>query len=101
MNKVVSKIDNLRQKRGWTVYKLSVESGISQQAIHKWNGSNTFPSIPNLQQICNAFGMTLGEFFTDSDLVELTPELKTLINDWRALSTEDRKTINDIIKKLK
>ncbi len=101
MNSVVAKIDKLRKQRGWTVYKLSVESGISQQAIHKWNGGDTYPSIPNLQQICDAFGMTLGEFFTDGDLVELTPELKNLIDDWRTLAAEDRKTINDLIKKLK
>lgn len=101
MNDVVAKIEKLRKERDWTVYKLALESGISQQAIHKWNGGNTYPSIPNLQQICVAFGITLGEFFTEGDLIELTPELKALLDDWRALSAEDRKTINDLIKKLK
>jgi transcriptional regulator with XRE-family HTH domain len=101
MHKVSYKIDKLRSARNWSVYKLAQESGISPNTIHQWLHTDTVPTIPALQEICKGFGITLGEFFTDADLVKITPELKALIDNWRTLTPENKKIITDLMKRLK
>jgi len=41
---------------------------------------NTTPSIETLEIICNAFGITLSQFFAETDMVGLPPELKSLFD---------------------
>ena len=100
MNEVTQRIDKLRSDRGWTVYKLSMESGVAQQTIHNWFSSKTYPLIPALMEICEAFGITMGDFFADGNLVEMTPELRELHEDWSRLSPADRASVKSIIKSL-
>lgn len=98
MNFITEKIEKFRAERGWTVYKLSQESGIAQPTIHKWIGSpESFPSIPALIQICEAFRITLVEFLLDSELVELTAERKSLFDKWKLLTKNQQEAISAII----
>jgi transcriptional regulator with XRE-family HTH domain len=99
MINVVKRIDDLRKERGWTVYKLSVETGLTQQAIHAWNNKSV-PSIATLEIICDAFGITMADFFTEKYTVEVTPQIKLLFDNWRTLTTEEQKLIDTLIKKL-
>ena len=56
---IVKKIDKIRVQRGWTFYKLSQESGLTQQTFTKWMEGKTIPTIPALKAVCDAFGITL------------------------------------------
>ena len=98
MNAVVERIERMRTVRGWTVYKLSSESGVSQQAIHKWIGSDTYPTIPNLIQICDAFQISLVEFFGWGDITEANFEEKQLMENWRKLSKPKQDAVKVMIK---
>jgi len=50
-----------------------------------------------LEAICKAFGITLSEFFADSDMVELTPELRELFDKWIRLSPNQKNAIKTMI----
>ena len=52
---------------------------------------NTVPSITTLETICDAFGITLSQFFAEGEMVELTPELKVLFENWVSLTPAKRK----------
>lgn len=94
---IVRKIDEMRVKKGWTFYKLSQESGLSQQTFTKWIAGNTVPSITALESVCNAFNITLAEFFSDGNVVEISPEISAVLSNWKYLSKEQKQTIKSII----
>jgi Predicted transcriptional regulators len=74
---VLEKITSLREERGWTTYRLSKLSGIPQSTISTWYRKNLMPPIDKLEIICQTFGITLAEFFNDTDvLVSMTEEEK-------------------------
>ena len=95
---IVRKIDEMRVKRGWTFYKLSQESGLSQQTFTKWMDGKTVPTIPAIKAVCDAFGISLANFFAENDLVEVTPETKVIFDNWHHLTKEEQESIKTIIE---
>lgn len=66
----VKKIKKLLDDRQWSVYKLSKLSGVSQSTLSNMFNRNNDPSISTLGDICNAFGITLSQFFAnDGEMV--------------------------------
>ncbi len=93
-------LERLRQlldDRGWTEYRLSKECGLSQSTIGNIYRRNTTPSIDTLEIICKAFGITLSQFFAETDMVELTPELKALFDGWVSLTQEQKAAVQNMI----
>lgn len=62
---VLDRIVELRQKRGWSEYRLAEESDITQSTISSWYRKNMIPTIPSLSKICDAFDITLSQFFLE------------------------------------
>ena len=93
-------LERLRQlldDRGWTEYRLAKECGLSQSTIGNIYRRNTTPSIDTLEIICKAFGITLSQFFAEANMVELTPELKSLFDSWISLTPEQKTAVHNII----
>lgn len=93
-------LERLRQllnDRGWTEYRLSKECGLSQSTIGNIYRRNTTPSMETLEIICKAFGITLSQFFAETDMVELTPELKSLFDGWVSLTPEQKSAVQNMI----
>ncbi|MBQ8624251.1 MAG: helix-turn-helix transcriptional regulator [Oscillospiraceae bacterium] len=88
------------KERGWTEYRLSKECGLSESTLANIFRRNTVPSISTLESICAGFGITLSQFFSDGDMVELTPELKELFDNWISLTAEQKKAALQMIKAL-
>lgn len=91
------KLKRLLQERGWTEYRLSKNSGLAETTIGNIFKRNTVPSIPTLEIICKSFGITLSQFFAEGDMVELTPELKELFNNWVNLTLEQKQAVNHLL----
>lgn len=87
------KIDDMRVAKGWSFYKLSQESGLSQQTFTQWMGGKTIPTIQALQSVCNAFGITLAEFFAEDGVIVSTVETKQLMDKWEFLNTKEKESI--------
>ena len=95
---VLEKITSLREERGWTTYKLSKLSGIPQSTISTWYRKNLMPPIDKLEIICQTFGITLAEFFNDTDvLVSMTEEEKNMLSQWNLLTPAQRAAVINII----
>lgn len=97
-SEIIERIKALCQARSWTSYRLAKESGITYSTLctmlHKVNS----PSIPTLIKICDAFGITLGEFFDkDNDTALLTDEQKTHLLQWNSLSEENKSMVEKYI----
>jgi len=87
---VKEKLIQMQKQRGWSDYKIAKEAGLSPNTVSNIYRRNNLPSIPTLEAICKAFGITMAQFFAENELVELTPDISALISKWSAL-TEDQK----------
>ncbi|MBQ0011030.1 MAG: helix-turn-helix transcriptional regulator [Ruminococcus sp.] len=65
---ILKKINKMRLERKWSVYKLSAMSGVAQSTLNNMFNRETLPSIPTLQLLCDAFGITVSEFFKEDTL---------------------------------
>ena len=96
-----SRIKELMDERRWTIYELSKRSGLAQTTISNMWKRNTEPTIPSLRQLCDAFGITLSQFFAEGDMVELTPEQKVFFMRWAALSAEQKDMLMNLVNSMK
>lgn len=94
----LERLRQLQKQRGWTDYRLARESGLSDSTIINIYRRNALPSIPTLEAICRAFGLTLSQFFADGELVELSPELKELFDQWKTLTPEQKRVTMEVVQ---
>ena len=100
MNEISQKIDQMRAARGWTIYKLSEESGLPAPTIRKWFNRDSYPTFPALKRVCEAFGITIATFFAEGELVEVSPKVKKLYTQWCALDKSEQDAVEEIVNKL-
>lgn len=73
---LVKRILQLCKERGWTVYRLSIESGVPSSTVKNIvNGVSRNPGIVTIKKLCDAFGVSLGEFFSTSEFDSLEQEV--------------------------
>lgn len=64
---ILEKITELREERHWSEYQLAEKSGLTQSTISSWYRKGILPSIPSLSKICDAFGLSLSQFFIEEE----------------------------------
>ncbi len=92
------RLQQLLDERGWTRYRLAKESGLSEATIANIFKRGNVPSIATLETICEGFKITMAQFFTENNTVELSPELKELFDEWVFLTTEQKSAALQMIK---
>lgn len=92
------RLRQLLNERGWSEYKLAKRCGLSESTVANIFRRNTVPSIATLETICSGFGITMSQFFAEGDMVEITPELKELFENWVNLTPEQKKVANQMLK---
>ena len=68
MMDILARIDELRKERGWSINYLAMESELTQSTINNLYTRHTEPKISTLRAICNAFGISLSEFFNEKQI---------------------------------
>lgn len=87
------RIRQLMEERNWTDYRLAKESGLSHSTVTNMFNRNNAPTLPTLEAVCKAFGITLAQFFTEGNSSELTEEQRTLFTKWSALKDEQKQAL--------
>lgn len=101
MKDILAAVTKYRQERGLTEYQLAERSGLTQSTISSWYRKNMVPTIPSLEKICTAFGITLSQLFAEGDApVSLTESQQKLLDRWSRLSEEQQAVIFDLIDKM-
>ena len=93
-----ARIRELMAERKWSEYRLAIASGLSQSTVANIFNRNTTPSVATLESICAGFGITLAQFFAEGEMVEISPELKELFENWVNLTPEQKKAANQMLK---
>lgn len=93
---VIEKIDRLRKERGWSVNGLAMEAMLTQSTVNNLFSRKNEPKLSTLRAICDAFHITLAEFFKeDSPENEYENELVRRV---RALSNEQKEAVLTILR---
>ncbi len=94
---ILKKINQLRLERNWSIYRLSVESNISQSTLTNMFNRETLPSITTLECLCSAFGISMAEFFTEQTSKNNISAEQELLELYRALPDNTQQTILSLL----
>lgn len=98
---VLARITEYREARGWTEYQLAERSGLPQSTISSWFRKRMMPTIPSLEKICIAFGITISQLFAnENELVSLTSTQRKLLESWSRLDDEKQAAVFQLIEKM-
>lgn len=101
-NFIGNRINELRLKLNFTMGQLAELINTSPGYISDIEKGKALLSIPKLLSICQAFNITLSEFFNDGiQPTPLTPELKSLLDSARELAPEQLQALTEFIKTMK
>lgn len=101
MINVLERITFYREQKGWSEYQLAEKSGLTQSTISSWYRKNLIPSIPSLNKICSAFGITLSQFFSEEhDDFSLTDMQKHLLHASGHLTSEQQSVLIQFLEAL-
>ena len=93
----LQRIKDLLNQYNWSVYKLSIKSGLPQSTLANMFARNNLPTIPTLEMICKGFGITLSEFFNYETNDQLLSAQQILLTKYNKLNEDQKKLIIDII----
>ncbi len=87
----MERIDELCRQRNISKYRLSQITGISQSAFSKMARQQSSLSLETLQRICEAFGISMAQFFSETgEYPDLTAQQKQLLYFWTLLDGKKR-----------
>lgn len=92
---IVAKIDALRKERGWSVNKLATEAMLTQSTVANMFSSGAEPKISTLKAICDAFDITLAQFF--SEIEDYNDGNFDIAKEYRKLSKRDKAIVETIV----
>lgn len=91
-NDINKRILELCKEKNWSEYKLSQESNIPNSSINAMFKHNHVPTIHNLKKICDAFQITLSQFF-DNHLFNTSNNTSLYIELWNQLNINDQEKV--------
>lgn len=96
---IIDKIKAITLEKGWTIYQLSNEAGIGQSTLTNMFTRRTLPSVTTLTKLCEAFGITLSQFFREEGEQNELSVLETeLVNAYRQLPHDKQISLLDFLK---
>lgn len=102
MINVLERITELRKQKQWTEYQLAEHSGLTQSTISSWYRKGILPTIPSLEKICIAFGISISQFFDekDNEMSIINPTQKELLECASKLTNEQYDALVQFLTKL-
>ena len=95
-------LDRLIENQGLSKNEFSKKVGIAPSTISSWYRKNLVPTVPSLEKICDAFGITLSQLFAGDDTpITLTAKQKEILQRWDRLNEEQQEVIFQLIDKMR
>ena len=94
------KINHYLQVKHWSLFELSQQADISAATIYEWFSNKKRPSLTNISKFCNAFNISLAQFFAETSNEYTTATLSELLQLCKDLSNDEVDAILQIAKHL-
>ena len=91
------RIKELMEERRWTDYRLAKEANLSHSTVTNMFNRNNAPTLPTLEAVCQAFGITLAQFFAEGEEVQLTEDQQILFSKWSTLTDRQKQILLDLM----
>lgn len=91
---ILGKITQYRLQMNWSEYQLAKAANLPQSTISTWYRKNIMPSFSSLEKICDAFGITISQFFAENDdLTSLSSMQKEILICWSRLNRQQQERL--------
>lgn len=90
-------IRSLTREHCWTNYRLAKEASVPVSSINNLYSRGSCPTLPLLERLCDAFGITIADFFDGMEsgnlpsAYGLTEEEDAFLQRYRSLSKTNQK----------
>ena len=95
---IADRITALRLKKNVSEYRMSLELGQSKSYVQGITSGKAYPSIKQLYNICDYFGVTLAEFFDEE--TDDPQRMHTVLALAKQLAPPDMDRIIDLMSRL-
>ncbi len=95
--KIGANLQQIRKSNGYTQEKLAEKIEVSVRYISDIEQDRAKPSYEVLIRICNLFGVTLDQIFSEHLLAKKNKKLEYSLAGYEKLSKEDKRTIEYLI----
>lgn len=94
------RLQQILKERGWSIFKLTAESGLSENTIYNWFKFDSVPRIDSIERICETLEISLAEFFCDADYRYPNQMEKVVLELFGRLSEKKKRAAIEILKSL-
>ena len=91
------RIRELMEERRWTDYRLAKEANLSHSTVTNMFNRNNAPTLPTLEAVCRAFGITLAQFFAEGEEAPLTEDQQKLFSKWSTLTDRQKQILLELM----
>ena len=91
------RIRELMEERRWTDYRLAKEANLSHSTVTNMFNRNNAPTLPTLESVCSAFGITLAQFFDEGEEAQLTEDQQKLFSRWSTLTDRQKQILLELM----
>ena len=91
-NFCIRRIKELMKRKGYTLYVLSKQSGVSLSTLSSMFEKNTDPRVETIEKICAACDITVSQFF-DQSSTDLTANQRRLFTSFNSLNPEHQRMV--------
>ena len=67
------RLQEVRRRAGLTQEQFAEELNVSRQAVSRWESCRGYPEMEKLLYLCNRYGVTLNELFSEEVPAEAAP----------------------------
>ena len=94
---VLTRIANLREEKGWSLYQLANKAGLTYKTLYNWYNGDSVPTVKALEAVAEALEVPLCELFTTDKIFVADEELQKLISKWKRLNSKQKNAIMSVI----
>ena len=95
--KLYERVDRIRQERGLSLYKLSIEAGVSLCTLRNWRDRGSFPTLGTLDALCQALNIPVIQLLNDKEVEGLTEEEKLLLERYHFLDKDQKQAVMSLL----
>ncbi len=95
---IFNKIDYFRKEKGWSLYELANQANISTATLYEWSSNRKHPSLANIEKLCIALGISLSQFFAETEIDNLNSFQVNLIEICKDMDTEQQEALLKVAK---
>lgn len=92
---VSKRLDQIIKGGRMSMYEIADKASIPASTLYSYRYKGYFPPIDKLERICNVMGISLVEFFIDTETRGIAEE--AIVSKWLCLTEEERTAIMEII----